>query len=215
MGAELARLVTVSYRGLNGRAFKMLNAMAWTALDRPNAEGMPARLYFAGWEPLAVAIGLEVTGLDARGRSRVYESVRRTLSELEKVDAVQRLIDHPRTGTRQTFRLTLSAAGAPAKGRGTSPSETQGLCPSETQGLQPLRKAGVSPCETQGPRKELGGTEDLLQDSTTSSPLSPHGDAREDAADGMPDRAADTDARFLAAQAARQSIATARQAAQR
>lgn len=221
MGVELVKVVSARHGNLPGNAYKVLVRMALMALDRPSAEGRPAALYFGGWEPLALAMGWNVPERSddpatVRRRRKLKNYVTAALEVLaEEHRLIEKLEKKARMGTRQVYRLTLApAAGTQKVGPTWDPESGSQWTPESGSQVGPKNWDGWDP-ESGAPRKDQGGTEDLLQDSTTSSPLSPHGDAREDAADGMPDRAADTDARFLAAQAARQSIATARQAAQR
>ncbi|NPC96613.1 hypothetical protein [Nocardioides sp. zg-DK7169] len=181
MGIELMKIVVHRHGRLPGNAYKVLMAMAQTALDRP-VDGKPARLYFGGWEPLARALGHEVPledksdpGVTAR-RDQLQEYVRRAVSQLAREGVFERLVEHPRHGDRQVYKLTVSALGsAPLEQGGSSPTEVVGLSPTETGVQQPPTNRGSSPPETGGPRKDLGATEDLLPEHTTPPPLVPLG----------------------------------------
>lgn len=179
MGAELAKLVMHSHAGLSGNAFKVLTRMAWTALDRPSGDGRPARLYFGGWEPLAIALGNDVPDASdpaARGRrKKLQDYVGRALQEIERAGAIKRLEDHPKAGRRQTFELTLDLASAPPIEGGSSTPETGGLSTPERGGLQPPEKRGESTPILGGPRKEQDPTEDSPQDHQAKTTQLPHG----------------------------------------
>lgn len=163
MGIELVKTVAARHGSLSGNAYKLLVYMASVALDRPNDKGQPPNLYYAGWEPLALALGYELAaaGVSADGdrrRRQAEEAVRRGVQVLVERGLIEREVEHARTRQRQRLRLTLS------------PCETQGLSPCETQGQEPLQIAGESPCETQGPRRTKDVGEDLLpQDSTAAA----------------------------------------------
>lgn len=163
MGIELVKAVTAKCGHLKGNEYKVLVYMAACALDRPNDRGQQAALYFAGWEPLAIALG----HFDTTGR---YELVRRALQGLVDAGQVERLQDHPRHGVRQTFRVTPR-----------SPHETWGLEPPQNVGAPPLQNVGAkppqnvvrSPHETWGPRTEEDSPADLDQDVRTRHPAQP------------------------------------------
>ena len=111
MGVDLVKQVAVRHGHLNGNAYKVLMYMALLALDEPNANGHPANLYYAGWEPLALALGykLPIGGDDTskQRRRKQYGLVKRALADLRRDGVVEALEDHPRTGLRQTYRLNL------------------------------------------------------------------------------------------------------------
>src|SRR4051794_25622814 len=89
--------------------------MASVALDRPNGKGQPAKLYYAGWEPLAIALGQDVppdTKENKVRRKHQYELVRRALSGLEAAGLIERQHRQPSSGVRQCFRLTLDPCSA-------------------------------------------------------------------------------------------------------
>lgn len=170
MGIKLAQAAAVHGRKLNGNAFKVLNQMALMALDRPNADGNPAELYYGGWKTLALAIGRDI-GSDAERRS-AYESVRRALADLERKGLIDRMEEHPRHGTRQTFRLLL-VPRSPHKSEGHQPQRNVGADTNVSEGHQPLRNVGSSPYKSEGPRKEEDTPEDLVEEPSLlrSEPL--------------------------------------------
>jgi len=184
MGIELVKAVSALGAHLPARPFKVLLRMALVALDRPS-DGRPARLYFGGWEVLAFAMGYDVpaenkadAAVTAR-RAKLQEYVRLAVQQIDKAGLIDRLVEHPRDGDRQVYRLCLDPASAPSIQGGSSPLERGGLSPLRKGVLQPPQIEGLSPLEKGGPRKDIGGTEDLPQDSTTHSSLSPEGGARE------------------------------------
>lgn len=245
MGVELVKAVSVRHGQLPGNAFKVLVRMAVVALDRPGADGRPAGLYFGGWEQLGLAMGWDVPDRSddpetTRRRRKVKNYVTSALKVLHDEQLIERLEDKARTGTRQVYKLMVTTGGTQKVGPTWDPESGVQWTPESGAHVGPKNRVTWDP-GSGAPRKDVTGTEDLFQDSTTPSPLTPHGDARRAAgktsdpvdelgmwgaghsascsdhnsSDGLPDRAADVDARFLAAQAARADIAAAQKAAQR
>jgi hypothetical protein len=85
--------------------------MAHSALDE-GSNGRPSRLYFAGWEPLALVLGREIprpepdTEEASRARRLASETVRRAIRDLVDAGLVEPLAVAYR-GNRQTYRLNL------------------------------------------------------------------------------------------------------------
>ena len=189
MGVELVKTVSALHGDLSGRAFKVLVRMALVSLDRPNDAGRPARLYFGGWEPLAQSLGWVVPP-DAddpevrRRRKKLAGYVSDALTELDRAGLIQRTGGKARTNNRQSYLLTL--ASVPQEVGGTSTPEL-GVQSTPELGVQSTPELGVhvypknwdlSTPELGVPRKDSGGTEDLLQDPTPTAPASPQGVAR-------------------------------------
>src|SRR3954447_8522230 len=98
MGIELVKAVATRCGSLRGTEYKVLVLMASVALDRPNGKGQPPRLYFAGWEPLALALGQDVPPDLAEHqirRKHQYELVRRALRGLETAGLIRRQRANP------------------------------------------------------------------------------------------------------------------------
>jgi hypothetical protein len=126
VGIDLAKQVAARHGHLSGNAYKVPMYMALVALDKPNTNGQAPGLYFAGWEPLALALGFELpTNGDDERRRDLYEVVARAVRTLKREGLIKPLVDHPRTRHRQCFELNLS------------PAETTTLSPDETAGHQP------------------------------------------------------------------------------
>lgn len=113
MGIDLVNTALARYSRLPGSQFKVLVAMCSTALDQENENGHQPRLYYAGWERLALAMGKDVPD-DTREASRRRAKLRREVSdvclELRKAGAVWRQIEHPQIKVRQVFYLMLDPA---------------------------------------------------------------------------------------------------------
>lgn len=150
MGIDLVKSVAIRYGNLTGNEHKVLVYMAAVALDRPNSKGDPARLYFAGWDPLATALGLTSANPKAR-----QNQVGRVVASLIRKGLLTRLVEAPGFGRRQCYKLHVS------------PSLSDGQHPSQTEGQQPIAFARNSPSQTEGPRKKEDQQQDLHQESIT------------------------------------------------
>jgi hypothetical protein len=176
MGAELAKLAALVHRDLDGNAFKVLNRMAWTALDKPK-DGRPPRLYFGGWEPLAHAMGHDVPPDDRapdsrRVRKKLASYVATAMSKLVRAGAVEPIGGKARAGHRQTYRLTfdlvphsMGYSSTPLDGSLSTPLDGVQQHPTEWDQSTPLD--GV-------PRKEEDPREDLPEDTTPPGRQSSH-----------------------------------------
>lgn len=112
MGIRLANSVSVRWARLPERQFKVLIRMALMALDTPNSKGQPANVYFAGWEPLALALNREVpeddrTSENARIRKNQCAEIVGITTALVKAGALKQPVDRARQGHRQSWLLTL------------------------------------------------------------------------------------------------------------
>jgi hypothetical protein len=113
MGIRLANNVSIRWASLPERQFKVLNRMALMALDTPNSKGQPAHVYFAGWEPLALALNREIpeddgTPENSRIRKNQCAEVARITGQLVDAGALKQPVDKSRRGHRQSWLLTLS-----------------------------------------------------------------------------------------------------------
>lgn len=157
MGIELAKIVAARLGSLSGPAYKVLIYMSLVALDQPNAKGQPARLYFAGRGPLALALGYETEVVDGEERlsPAAVTAVKRALRELRQRGLISDA-QRARTGTRQAYRLNLSVSDLASWGSLTDPLWGT---PSDPQ-------QGVNPDPTGGRHvTPLGQIEDGSQDS--------------------------------------------------
>lgn len=165
MGFELMQLAMVHGSRLPGRPYKVLLRMSWQALDRDQGD-RPARLYFGGWEPLALAMGFEVPKDDAVRLDTIKRNVKRAVRELVDAELIEAVGGRPGFGTRQTYRILLDLAGGslrpPNRGADSTPHEGATLTPQ--QGGQNTPPWGV---DLTPPRKE----EDQLQESDQDQPL--------------------------------------------
>lgn len=155
MGNGLARQVSAEWGHLPGNAFKVLTYMAWTALDVPNEQGRPARLYFGGMDPLMLALGRRPESAKDRraAERRVYEA----LKALEGANAIQRTIDNPGAKNRQCYLLMPD----------TCMTETVTQCMTETVTHLPDGNRRIWVTETDTPRKEeesKGGKDSRSED---------------------------------------------------
>lgn len=116
MGIELAGIVSAKYGHIPAGPYKILMRMAITALDKPNAKGQPPRLYWGGWEDLAIALGRDVPPPLAtiekhhettRRRKVIRNEVIRYTTYLTTIGAVEKAVDNPRVGYQQEWKLTL------------------------------------------------------------------------------------------------------------
>ncbi|MBN9375047.1 MAG: hypothetical protein J0I40_06595 [Cellulomonas sp.] len=88
------------------RARHVLVWMALRSLDHDGDKGQPARLYFAGPDELATAIGYDMATAESRhaGLNKVAEDI----ALLVKVGAIER-IERGRSGHRAVYRLRVDA----------------------------------------------------------------------------------------------------------
>lgn len=178
MGIDLVKLLLVQHASerLSGREFKVLCYMAATALDQPNSKGQPARLYFAGEEPLAQVLGYTEPTPNA------LREVRRVVAALVADGLIDPKFKPSKPGTagvrrgsdRQTYRLRIGGA---LGGQSAQPFEGQSAQPFEGQSAP--ESVGTVPT----PRTDTGPTEDSSQDGTTPSTASATGRARAGVAD--------------------------------
>lgn len=114
MGAELVGLVSAKWSGVRSLSqYKILVRMALTALDQDGGPTKPAATYYAGWQPLALALGRELPEEDdyseaaTRRRKAIRDEVIRNTSALEKAGAIKATAGRAGQGNRQTWKLTL------------------------------------------------------------------------------------------------------------
>jgi hypothetical protein len=150
-GAKLVGLAFANRCGLSDRAALVLIRMCHVALDDANGD-RPARTYFAGWEPLAMALGYDVPDGDdedgRRNRRWMRRETARVVASLAKVGAVER-VGMAHRGRRQEYRLHPERVGPPHTHKGGSSTH-----PFSAKGWDEPTPKGVS---TTHP-KEPGGT---------------------------------------------------------
>lgn len=189
MGVDLVKCVVLGHSGLSGPQFKLLTAMAVTALDDDTKSSRPSRLYFAGWEYLARAGGRELPDVPPKGhpdRERILSKVAddkrwvmRVLAELRRMQLIETTVDHAHSGERQVYRVLV---GLSTGWNQVTPSRVDVR---DTQWVDVRNTQRVEPCDTQRvevrdtPRSNEGPTKDLLQDSTTQATSTTSGVARE------------------------------------
>lgn len=112
MGVEMAGLVSAKWGHLPAGPFKLLVRMAITCLDKPNAKGQPAGIYWGGWADLALALGRDIPDDDgtpetARRRKNIRDEVIRHTTALTKAGAIKPAVENPGRKVSQTWKLTL------------------------------------------------------------------------------------------------------------
>lgn len=153
MGIELVKASMHYGRRLSGNAYKALLTMSMSALDKPNAEGRPAAVYFGGWDSIAVALGHE----DATRNSTGAVLVKRALKELREGGFVTPM-GTAHKGSRQAYSVHPSG---PPKGEQKVPVKGEQVVPVKREQKVPHSGNKEFP-----PRKDLGGT-GLISDSIT------------------------------------------------
>lgn len=170
MGLRLVQAAAVLGRHLKGNEFKLLVHMSLVALDRPNEKGQPADLFWGGWESLACALGQDVPresdDASRRRRKTQAELVARAVRGLERQGLIKRQEEHPRSGVRQTIRLTFSHP----KSAGQEPLQTRGARSPQIGGAEALQSVSTSPADSAGPRKQKDLKKDLSEDPTIIPP---------------------------------------------
>lgn len=155
MGIELTKALFARHAAhLTAGELVVLGYMCVVALDKENGKGQPAHLYFAGWEPLALALGYPELNAAAK------EKVRRAVKGIREKGLVKPLVAHAQTGERQVYRIQVASTGAQLQ----SPNRATG---SEPQVGHNFR--GDRGSESEPPRTKQGSTEDLLQDIPLAS----------------------------------------------
>ena len=140
-------------RRLSGNGFKVLIAMSMSCLDKPNAEGRPAGVYFGGWDSLAVSLGHE----DAARNSAGHKAVKRAIKELRDADFISPNVVAYR-GSRQSYSVH---PGGREKGAQNDPVMRGQNDPVKGAQNDPQSGPKMTP-----PRKDTGVT-GLISDSIT------------------------------------------------
>lgn len=150
MGIDLTKqLYSFHAADLTAGELVVLGYMCLVALDKENVKGQPARLYFGGWEPLALVLGYDSL------TSAAKEKVRRSIKGVREKGLIKPLVGHAQTGERQVYRIQVGPTGAQLP----SPNRATGSEPQEGHNFRGNRGS-----ETEPPRKDSGGMQDLLQD---------------------------------------------------
>lgn len=155
MGIDLAKQLFARHAAhLTAGELTVLGYMCLVALDKENGKKQPAGLYFAGWEPLAVALGYD--GLTPAAK----EKVRRCIKGVREKGLIKPLVAHAQTGERQVYRIQVGSTGAQVQ----SPSRGTEVEPQEGHNFRGDWGSEVDP-----PRTHTGQTQDLSQDITLNS----------------------------------------------
>lgn len=115
MGSTLARVVSDNWGHLPAGPYKVLMRMAIRSLDTPNGD-KPAAHYWHGWTDLAAALNRKLPDPEdmspeaARKRKTIRDEISRHCTTLDRLGAVERLVDSPGRGTRQVWKLTPGKA---------------------------------------------------------------------------------------------------------
>jgi hypothetical protein len=195
MGAKLALLVMRNHADLSGNAFKVATKMAWTALDQPNEKGQPARLYFGGWKPLAIAQGWTLPDEEDKGpeakrrRKKLQDYVSTAVGELITKGVIEASDARARVNVRQTYTLLLDLAAPQKVGSTSTPESGEQDSPGIREQVHPRNWGNHSP-ESGEPRNEQDQGQGLLQEPNTRPSLESHPVAGEPRHDGW---AADDD----------------------
>lgn len=155
MGIELAKNLFARHAAnLTAGELVVLGYMCVVALDRENAKGQPARMYFGGRGALAIALGYDETS------EAGIQKVKRAIQSLRKRGLIEPMVEHARTGTRQSYRLNI---GLP-RGSEVDPLKGSEVDPQEGVNSVPFRGSEVDP-----PRTNTGRGQDLPQDISIAS----------------------------------------------
>lgn len=150
MGIDLTKQLFSRHAAtLTAGELVVMGYMCLVALDKENAKGQPARLYFAGWEPLALALGYDDLTDAAKTK------VKRAIKGLRDRGLIKPLVGHAQIGERQVYRIQVGLSG----GLDVTPSRGSEVDPHVGVRNRPKRGSESDP-----PRKDLGGDEDLSED---------------------------------------------------
>lgn len=103
MGIQLVKAMIATQSDLPGQHYKVLLRMCVSARDKPLDDNRPDRIYTGGWEPLALAIGYDPT--DKAKVPWVKVEIARICRALSDRGLVKPLVDKPRNGTRQVWKI--------------------------------------------------------------------------------------------------------------
>ena len=144
VGVEIVKASIVYGSRLSGNAYKVLVAMAMSALDKPS-NGRPASLYWGGWDGLAVCLGHD----GAERNSQGHKAVKRAIKELREGLHISPMHDAHR-GVAQTYMVHPGGLG-----KGAQDGPVKGAQDGPVKGAQkyPQRWPEKGP-----PRSNLGTT---------------------------------------------------------
>lgn len=115
MGSTLARAVSDNWGHLPAGPYKVLMRMALRSLDTPNGD-RPAATYWHGWIDLAQSLDRKLPDTEdmspeaTRKRKTIRDEISRHCTTLQRLGAVERLVDSPGRGTRQVWKLATPKA---------------------------------------------------------------------------------------------------------
>jgi hypothetical protein len=141
----------VAYGGLASltpNEYKVALMMSTRALDAAT-DTNPADHYWAGWEELAVGIGLDlppkIKGDRANKdrRDKLHETVRVACRGLEKKGWISGTVDHPLAGSRQVYRLHFPRLPLPPDDKGAEAPNVKGATAPGSIGAQPPDDKGA------------------------------------------------------------------------
>ncbi|HEY3546322.1 MAG TPA: hypothetical protein VGK17_09540, partial [Propionicimonas sp.] len=134
------------------RARHVLVMMALRSLDHEGEKGQPARLYFAGPDELATAIGYDRSTEAAR--KTTLRKVQADIATLVAAGALERVV-RGHTGNRAVYRLVLPSMPVTGMQKGARDGHAQGARDGHAY-------------------EYLGTTEDNEKEPESSSPPVPH-----------------------------------------
>lgn len=102
MGIGLVKAAIVTQGNLPVQQYKVLLRMCVSARDKPVGE-FPERVYTGGWEPLAAALGYDVD--DPKKSAWMRVEISRICRDLSDRGLIKPLVDKPRAGTRQVWKI--------------------------------------------------------------------------------------------------------------
>lgn len=109
MGIQLVKAMIATQSDLPGQHYKVLLRMCVSARDKPLGD-QPERLYTGGWEPLAFALGYDPT--DKAKAPWVKVEIARICRNLSDRGLLKPLVDKPRQGSRQVWRIDVFQGGS-------------------------------------------------------------------------------------------------------
>lgn len=100
---QLVKAMIATQQDLPGQHYKVLLRMCISARDKALDDDRPDRIYTGGWEPLAIALGYNPDDPEKRAWTKV--EVYRICRALTDRGLIKPLVDKPRQGTRQVWKI--------------------------------------------------------------------------------------------------------------
>jgi hypothetical protein len=133
VGAGNVALVYANWGRLPDQDHRLLVHMALVSLDRDKPD-QPARMYFAGWRSMALALGRDLSDAPegpegVKVAKAAEKAVGRCVARLVKAGAIKPVRGNVGFGVRQEYALVFDASSPPSDGVQQPPTGRGALPP--------------------------------------------------------------------------------------